>query len=51
MNIVFLDADTIGKDIDLTKFGQLGSVTIYGFSSPEEMRGRIADAVTQTSFK
>lgn len=44
MNIVFLDADTIGKDIDLAKFGQLGSVTIYGFSSPEEMRERIADA-------
>jgi len=44
MNIVFLDAGTIGKDIDLTKFEQLGSVTIYGFSSPEEMRGRTADA-------
>ena len=32
MNIVFLDADTIGKDIDLTVFEKFGNVTIYGFS-------------------
>lgn len=44
MNIVLLDADTIGQDIDLTVFEKLGHVTVYGFSSPEEMRERTADA-------
>ncbi len=44
MNIVFLDADTIGPDIDLRIFDQLGNVTIYGFSTLEEMRGRITEA-------
>lgn len=43
-NIVFLDADTIGQDIDLSTFEQLGNVTIYGFSTPDEMRERVADA-------
>lgn len=44
MNIVILDADTIGKDIDLTIFEALGHLTVYGFSTREEMRERIADA-------
>lgn len=44
MNIVLLDADTIGQDIDLTVFEKLGNVTVYGFSSQEEMRERTADA-------
>lgn len=44
MNIVFLDADTIGRDIDLSMFEKLGHVTVYGFSSKEEMRERAADA-------
>ena len=30
MNIVFLDADTIGADMDLSGFERLGSVTRYG---------------------
>lgn len=44
MNIVLLDADTIGKDIDLSIFEKLGTVSIYGFSTPEEMRERIVHA-------
>lgn len=44
MNIVLLDADTIGKDIDLSIFQKLGDVKIYGFSTDEEMRERVADA-------
>lgn len=44
MKIVFLDADTIGKDIDLSRFEAFGSVTVYGFSTQEEMRERAADA-------
>lgn len=46
MNIVFLDADTIGSDIDLSPFEKLGNITVYGFSTPAEMRERIADADT-----
>ncbi len=44
MNIVFLDADTIGRDIDLEIFKKLGNITVYGFSTTEQMRGRVADA-------
>lgn len=44
MNIVFLDADTIGHDIDLSIFGKLGHVTIYNYSTAEEMRERVIDA-------
>ena len=44
MNIVFLDADTIGRDIDLTVFEKLGNITVYGFSSQDEMRERVTDA-------
>lgn len=44
MNIILLDADTIGQDIDLSVFEKLGNVTYYGFSTPEEMRERVTDA-------
>ena len=36
MKIVFLDAKSIGDDIDLSGFDQLGEVVKYGFSTPEE---------------
>lgn len=44
MNIVFLDADSIGSDIDLSGFYKLGNVTIYGNSSAEEVPDRVYDA-------
>lgn len=44
MNIVFLDRQTIGNDIDLSKFYQLGNVTEYGFTTPEEAKERVVDA-------
>ena len=44
MKIVFLDAKTIGEDIDLSGFDQLGEVVKYGFSTPEEARERTKDA-------
>ena len=44
MKIVFLDAKTIGEDIDLSEFEQLGEVVKYGFSTPEEARERTRDA-------
>lgn len=44
MHIVFLDAKTIGEDIDLSGFDRLGTVTKYAFSYPEEVPQRAADA-------
>ena len=40
MKIVFLDAKTIGEDIDLSGFDALGEVVKYGFSTAEEARER-----------
>ena len=44
MKIVFLDAKTIGEDIDLSGFDELGEVVTYGFSTAEEARERSKDA-------
>ncbi len=44
MKIVFLDALTLGDDIDLSGFSDLGEVEIYGTSNEEEIITRSADA-------
>lgn len=44
MNIVFLDADSIGSDIDLSGFDKIGNVTRYGYSGESEMPELIKDA-------
>ena len=44
MKIVFLDAKTIGDDIDLSGFDALGEVTRYDFTTPEEAPERVKDA-------
>ena len=44
MKIVFLDAKTIGEDIDLSVYDALGEVVKYGFSTPEEVLERVKDA-------
>ena len=44
MKIVFPDAKTIGEDIDLSGFDELGEVVKYGFSTAEEARERSKDA-------
>ena len=44
MKIVFLDAATLGKDLDLTMFDQIGTVARYDFSSLEEVPSRAFDA-------
>ena len=44
MKIVFLDAKTIGDDIDLSGYDRLGEVVKYGFSTTEEARERMRDA-------
>lgn len=44
MKLVFLDAKTIGDDIDLSGFDKLGEVIKYNFSTPEEAADRVCDA-------
>ncbi len=41
MKIVFLDAKTIGDDIDLSAYDTLGEVVKYSFSLPEEVPDRV----------
>lgn len=44
MNIVFLDDNSIGTDIDLSGFDALGNVIRYGYSKEDEMPQRVEDA-------
>lgn len=44
MKIVFLDVKTIGEDIDLSGYEELGEVVKYDFSTPEQARERTKDA-------
>ena len=44
MKIVFLDAKTIGDDIDLSGYDQLGEVVKYAFSTSDEVPARVTDA-------
>lgn len=44
MKIVFLDAKTLGEDLDFSGFDKIGEVVKYGFSSKEEARERTRDA-------
>lgn len=44
MKIVFLDARTLGEDIDYTPFEKLGEVVRFSYTSSEEVPERAADA-------
>lgn len=44
MKIVIMEANTLGKDIDLSMFRALGEVTIYGESNPQENADRVEEA-------
>lgn len=44
MNIVFLETDTLGNDISLEHFHELGTVTTYNKSEPEKNAERLKDA-------
>lgn len=44
MKIVFLDAASIGADIDLSGYDVLGEVKKYDYSTPEQAAERITDA-------
>lgn len=42
--IVVLQAASVGKDVDLSKFHTLGDVVMYDYTSQEEVKERIQDA-------
>lgn len=44
MKIVFLETETLGNDVDLSRFNQLGEVKRYPRSNPKENAARIAEA-------
>jgi len=44
MKIVFLDAKSIGDDLDLSGYDELGKVVKYDFSTDDEIPGRVEDA-------
>lgn len=43
LKICFLDADTLGKDLDLTVFNRFGQTSIYEMTKPEQISARIQD--------
>ncbi len=43
MKIVFMETDTLGSDVDLSVFDQLGEVTKYPCSAPNENADRVKD--------
>lgn len=43
MKITVLDADTLGKDLSLEPLKSVGEVTVYNYSTPDEVKERIAD--------
>lgn len=44
MKIVFLDAKSIGEDVDLSGFEKLGQVVRYDFTQDHQVAERVADA-------
>ncbi len=44
MKIVFLDAKSVGEDIDLSKYSELGEFVCYDFTTPEQLPERVLDA-------
>ena len=51
MKIVVLDAATLGADLDLSPLHQVGQVTVYDNTAPDEVAGRIADQEVIVSNK
>ena len=44
MKIVFLDAETLGKDVSFSQLEGLGNLVCYPYTSPEQIIERVADA-------
>ncbi len=51
MEIVFLDRKTLGKDISLEKFNELGNVTIYETTNEDEVLERVKNCDVVVSNK
>lgn len=51
MKIVVLDAATLGEDLDLSPLKEIGDVTVYRYTAPEEIPARIADQEVIVSNK
>lgn len=53
MKIAVLDADTLGKDLELQKLSAVGEYTVYGATAPSEVSERIkyADVVIINKIK
>ena len=43
MKITVLDSDALGRDLDLSPLSKAGEVTVYNYSTPDEVVERIAD--------
>lgn len=46
MKITVLDSDALGKDISLDPLKSVGEITVYNYSTPDEVKQRIADCET-----
>lgn len=44
MKIVFLDAKSVGEDINLSKYSELGEFITYNFTTPDQISERVSDA-------
>lgn len=44
MNIVFLETDTLGDDVNIERFSNLGTVTTYPLTQPSEINERLSEA-------
>jgi len=44
MKLVFLDANSVGEDIDLSKYNDFGEFVTYGHSTSDEIPVRVVDA-------
>ena len=44
MKIVFLDAKSVGEDINLSKYSELGDFATYDFTTQEQILERVCDA-------
>lgn len=53
MKIVVLDAATLGADLDISPLKQLGELTVYAGTAPEEVSSRIAgqDVIVSNKIK
>ena len=47
MRLVILEAESLGKDMDLSGFSRFGEVTVYEKTTEEECPERVREAATR----